>query len=191
LPSALPRGQKRSSRARLTSTSAERLAGSRRPKVRPDSSGMPIARKYSGLAKRTSRIGGTASGGSGWSSIVWALFEPPPESGRIVTVPASTTPGTARTRSSRALTKRAVAAEVPYSASGSARPTVRTPRESTPGSTRCSRQKLRTMRPEPTSSTSASAICATTRTFLARCRPWPEEPPRPPSLSAGLSSGEP
>ncbi len=104
-------------------------------------------------------------------------------SGCVVVAPTAITPGRLRSRSSALCTKATFCRRSGNLKSGKGTVKVSTLRITKPRYSPCSRSKLRTMSPAPTSSISDSATSATTRPESSRRPAAPSERVRPPSAS--------
>ena len=141
--------------------------------------------KYSGDIHRIRLDSGACPCCCGNASTMNGLLMPLPSSDTEVLSAADWTPGTCRIRSRISTWRRRVRSGSSESGLGidianvsSCSPCVK------PGSTRFSAWKLRIIRPDATSRTSASAISATTSTLRVRCRSRLSLADRPPFLSA-------
>jgi hypothetical protein len=98
LPSALVSGQYRVFTDLLMMTEGRRCVWSSGVNVRPSITGMCIASKYQGVARRSSKAGGSAPAAGGNSSITAAALLKIPVSGSPLTAAARFTPGIASSR---------------------------------------------------------------------------------------------
>lgn len=137
---------------------------------------------------RTSVEGDSPAAGGGAPSIVNLVADPPAPNGTTLTALAERTPGMARTRSSARRKKATRSASSGYLGLGNCIRNVRTFSARNPGSTDRSRTRLSRNRLEPTSSTSARAICMTTNSPRAPPVRAPALDREPLSLSAVLTS---
>ena len=149
---------------------------------------MPRAGKYPAVADRRSASGSLPGPGSGRPSMNTNAMFSSPRNGRLETPPTAVTPGSARRRSNTASKNPVRRAALSYFDSGRSRSRASTPWGRNPGSTAVSRQKLRTSRPAPTTSSTARAVSATTSALRVRRPLVVPVPARVPSRSVPARS---
>jgi hypothetical protein len=167
-------GKKRSASVWLTITTRVAPARSVALNSRPRRNGIPAARKYSGLAVRSSACGVASPAASGWNSPLMSKSSIELRSGIVEPSPTSTTPGRARiSRCMRAYSALLATSNSRLTLAGlrSGTGIVSTSSVRSPVLTSASCMVVRVSSPAPASSTTETATCATTSARCRRSRP--------------------
>ncbi len=139
--------------------------------VRPSTTGMLIASKYPGVARRTLKTGGNSPSAGGNSSMTVATVASSPRQRQRVDGAGARHAGNGFEPLDEPVVELRQRPRHPRTSSPAAAPlNVSTSSAENPGSTERSASKLRTISPEPTTSTNASATCVVTSALRVRCR---------------------